>query len=169
MRALASAGFVLMGLLPAQEPRFNLVLPQRVTFDVVLWNGEAALVLLAPETARLAVFLDPTLTSPRMSAVQLYPQVLAVLDTRPCAVGAHYELWYADRHVPELGGTLPASGFGLGTQGMHFGIPMQFRTEQPVATEWYVSYCSMLWCTSSCPAPVRGPEWTAALVTVRLN
>lgn len=169
MRAIALALGLLGSTLQAQEPRYNFVLPPHVAYDVVVWNGEAALMVFAPEPARLAIFLDPTLTTPPMRSVQLLPQFLAVLDTRPCAIGAFYELWFADRHIPQLGGRIPDSGVWIGPSGLHLGVPLQFKSEQPVATEWYVSYCSMLSCTSSCGGAVRGPQWTGLLATVRLN
>lgn len=168
MRAFAAALALLTGSAWTQEPRFNLVLPPQVACEVVVWNGEPALVLLAPESAPLAAFLDPTLTTPRMGNVQLRPLALAVLDTRPCTAGARFELWFGDRHVPELGGTLPPSGFVLGTSGFHAGVPLSFRAEQPVLTSWYVSYCSMLWCTSSCTPAARIPQWTGLLASIRI-
>lgn len=168
MRALATTFAVLPATAFAQEPRFNLVLPPQVAFEVVVWNGEPALVLVAPESVPIAAFLDPALTTPRMGNVQLQPLALAVLDTRPCTIGSRFELWFGDRHVPELGGTLPPNGFALGTSGIHVGVPLAFRTEQPVLTSWYVSYCSMLWCTSSCTPAARVPQWTALLATVRV-
>ena len=155
--------------MPAQGPTYNLVVPSGVAFAVTVWNGEAAIALLAPEDRRIAVFLDPTLTLPRMQSVALYPQLLGVFDARACAVGARFELWFSDRHLPWLGGTMPDTGSYLGTSGLHMNVPMTFRAEQPVSTEWYVSYCSIFGCTHTCAPTVNGPQSTLLIATVRLN
>ena len=167
MRHAVLAATCFATLASAQARWHNFEVPPGTAVTATLWNGQPALILLAPAGVRLAYFHPPG--SGR--AVVMTPQLLAVLDTRPCAVGARYDLAFFDYHTPYLphAGIVPGGGLAIGTGGLQPGEEVAYSPHQPMRTEWWVSYCDMMRCYNLCPPNTLEPEFTALLVTVGLR
>lgn len=123
------------------------------------WNGQPALLLLNRE-GHVCWFADPATTQ---RTVRLQAVAVGVLDTRACAPGSRFDLWYSDYHEPRLGPVLPPGGLFVAP----YAVTMGYTPRQPMLTRWWFSYCDLLQCFTPCGQGVREPEWNAVLCLVQ--
>lgn len=157
MLRTAIVSLALASVLSAQF--YSLQFPSGAVPTALLWNGRPALAIASPSGIPLAQFLRP---APGTITIELDVQMVAVLDSRPCAVGSRWDFSYDDWHSPSR---------LLGPGGISFASPWGRIGYVNVAMHpdvtWSVSYCAMeAGCYGGCGPFHRRPEWTLVVAYV---
>lgn len=159
MQKLGPLVLALAGVLPAQQ--YSLQFPSGSVPTALLWNGRPALAIASPSGTPLAKFLRP---QTGIVTIELDVQMVAVLDSRPCAVGTFWDFSYQDWHSPSR---------LLGPGGLSFVNPWPSRARYVEVSpfypdvSWSVSYCAMeASCYGACGPFHTRPEWSLIVAYV---
>jgi hypothetical protein len=160
MRRIIAIALLVSSIAPAQAiapiPGYNVgINPVMLSTGVVA--GQLVILCVVPGSQVIATFHDPAYLPAGTTRVRLTPVQWGVYEPQACAVGAR--LFFDTTH--------PISAYPNATVGLAginiFGPswPLEYLTNEPFYTTWYVNYCNVAACTSPCGTSHRDPVFEA--------